>query len=125
MLAAKDAVASIAVNDLTLARRFYEQTLGLEVVDSEGSEAITFKSGTSKVLVYRSRYARTNKATALNFMVGEDLDRIVRGLRDRGVTFEHYDLPGAKLEGDVHTFGNLKNAWFKDPDGNIIALINR
>ena len=53
------------------------------------------------------------------------METVVRGLKAKGVSFEHYDMPGAKLEGDVHVFGDIKVAWFKDPDGNILNLINR
>lgn len=47
-----------------------------------------------------------------------------RELKDKGVAFEHYDFPGMVLEGDVHVMGELKAAWFKDPDGNILAIMN-
>src|SRR5262245_42960877 len=122
MLAGKDPIATIAVRDLAVARKFYEGTLGLKVEDDSGSEATTYRSGASRLLVYRSQYAGTNQATALNFFVGDELERIVSGLRDRGVRFEHYDLPQMKREGDVHIGGPMKVAWFKDPDGNILCV---
>jgi catechol 2,3-dioxygenase-like lactoylglutathione lyase family enzyme len=125
MLAGKDPVATIAVKDLGVARRFYEGTLGLKVEDASGTEAQIYRSGGSRLIVYRSEFAGTNKATALNFIVGDELDRIVTGLRDRGVTFEHYDMPEVKRDGDVHIAGSMKIAWFKDPDGNIIAVMNQ
>ncbi len=125
MLGNKDALATLAVKDLAAARSFYERTLGLRVVHVEGGEAITFQSGSTRVLVYRSQFAGTNRATAVNFMVGADLEAVVKGLKDRGVAFEHYDLPGATMQGDVHVFSDLKTAWFKDPDGNVISLMNR
>ena len=55
----------------------------------------------------------------------EDVDAEVRALKAKGVTFEHYDMPGLKLEGDIHVAGPTKVAWFKDPDGNILNIINR
>lgn len=125
MLGDSDVIATIAVKDLTTARSFYEGTLGLEVSNATGSEALTFKAGRSELIVYRSQYAGSNKATALNWRVGDKLDAIVAALRAKGVTFEHYDLPGLTQKGDVHAFGEFKSAWFKDPDGNIIALMNR
>ena len=70
------------------------------------------------------KYAGTNKATAVNWPVGGDLERIVQGLKAKGVAFEHYDMPGITRQGDVHVAGNLKVAWFKDPDGNIHSLMN-
>jgi catechol 2,3-dioxygenase-like lactoylglutathione lyase family enzyme len=123
MLGDKDVIATVAVKELPAARKFYEGTLGLKVADDTGSEAITFKSGVAKLIVYRSQYAGTNKATALNWNVGDGIETIVATLRDKGVTFEHYDFPGSKREGDVHIMGPMKSAWFKDPDGNIIALM--
>jgi catechol 2,3-dioxygenase-like lactoylglutathione lyase family enzyme len=125
MLAGKDPIATIAVKDLGVARKFYEATLGLKVEDASGTEAQMYRSGNARLIVYRSEFAGTNKATALNFVVGEELERIVKGLRDRGVTFEHYDMPEVKREGDIHLAGPMKLAWFKDPDGNIIALMNQ
>lgn len=124
MLGHKEAVATLAVRDLGAARKFYEGVLGLKLKDAQGEEAITFKSGNAQVIVYRSQFAGTNKATAVNFLVGEDIDKLVRGLADRGVVFEHYDLPGLSRKGDLHVEGDFKVAWFKDPDGNILCLMN-
>ncbi len=123
MLGDKDVMATVAVKDLPTARKFYESALGLEVADASGSEAITFKSGHSTLIVYRSQFAGTNKATALNWKV-DDIAATVAALRGKGVTFEHYDFPGVTREGDVHVMGPMKSAWFKDPDGNIIALMS-
>jgi catechol 2,3-dioxygenase-like lactoylglutathione lyase family enzyme len=124
MLGDKEAVATLAVKDLAVARKFYEGALGLKPVDTEGSEAVSYKSGSSKVIVYRSQYAGTNKATAANWIVGKDMEKIVQALAERGVPFEHYDMPGMTLKGHIHSTGDFKVAWFKDPDGNIIALMS-
>jgi catechol 2,3-dioxygenase-like lactoylglutathione lyase family enzyme len=124
MLADKDVIATVAVKDLATARKFYEGTLGLEVKSAQGSEAITFGSGGSSLIVYRSEYAGTNKATALNWNVGDELEGTVATLADRGVAFERYDFPGVVRNGDIHVMGPVKSAWFKDPDGNIIALMS-
>lgn len=124
MLSDKEALATIAVKDLAAAKKFYEDKLAFKPVSTEGSDAITYKSGNSNVLVYRSAFAGTNKATSATWGVGSEFDSIVKALKDKAVPFEHYDLPGAKREGDVHTFGGFKAAWFKDPDGNILHLNN-
>jgi catechol 2,3-dioxygenase-like lactoylglutathione lyase family enzyme len=125
MLEGKEIVGTIAVKDLAVARKFYEGTLGLKVEDDKGSEAHTYRSGNTRLIVYRSQFSGTNKATALNFLVGGDVDKIVKGLRDRGVAFERYpDMPGVKWEGDVMVAGPMKAAWFKDPDGNILCIMN-
>ena len=124
MLAGKDAAATLAVGDLERARDFYENTLGLPVMQ-EVPGAILYKSGNSVVLVYPSEYAGTNQATAASWAVGDDFDAIVQDLRAKGVTFEHYDdLPETTREGDVHVMDAYKAVWFKDPDGNILNLFN-
>ena len=124
MLGDSEAIATVAVRDLTVARKFYEGTLGLEVARATGSEALAFKTGRSELIVYRSQHAGSNQATAVNWRVGDDIEAIVKALAAKGVAFEHYDMPGLTQKGDVHAFGEFKSAWFKDPDGNIIALMS-
>jgi catechol 2,3-dioxygenase-like lactoylglutathione lyase family enzyme len=125
MLGDKDAAANIAVKNLEAAKKFYENTLGLTQVGAEGQEVIVFRSGNSTINVYRSKYAGTNQATAVTWVVGEDVEDVVRPLKAKGVTFEHYDMPEVTREGDVHIAGNMKVTWFKDPDGNILNIISR
>jgi len=57
--------------------------------------------------------------------VGEDINSVVHELKDKGVKFEIYDMPNATLDGDIHIIGDLKTAWFKDPDGNILNVVNK
>ena len=121
MLGKSDATPMIAVKDLDRARKFYEDTLGLKELDDFG-EGFMLKSGETKFSVYRSEFAGTNKATALNFDV-DDIQEEVRGLKDKGIAFEHYELEGLKADGDIYSAENMKTAWFKDPDGNILSLI--
>jgi catechol 2,3-dioxygenase-like lactoylglutathione lyase family enzyme len=123
MLGQKDAAATIAVKNLDVARKFYEDTLGLKPVDAD-EEAITFKSGHSTINIYRSKFAGTNKATALTWVV-DPLEDVVGALKAKGVKFEHYEMPEMKRQGDVYVAGDMKVAWFKDPDGNILNLINK
>jgi catechol 2,3-dioxygenase-like lactoylglutathione lyase family enzyme len=124
MLGNIDAVANLAVKDLAVARRFYEDTLGLAQVDAEGDEVVVYRSGNTRINVYRSSFAGTNQATAVTWQVGGDIERLAAALKAKGVRFEHYDMPDTKLEGDLHVMGGMKVAWFKDPDGNILNLIN-
>ena len=124
MLADKDAAANLAVKDLKVARKFYEGTLGLKPVGREGEHLIAYRSGGSTLLVYRSQYAGTNRATALTWTVGGELEEIVRALKAKGVAFEHYDLPGMTRKGEIHVATGMKVAWFKDPDGNILSLVS-
>jgi catechol 2,3-dioxygenase-like lactoylglutathione lyase family enzyme len=125
MLNDAKAVATIAVKNLETARKFYQDTLGLKQVGAEGEEVIVFKSGNSTIKVYRSRYAGTNKATAVTWTVGGDVEAVVRALQSKGVAFEHYDMPGMTRKGDVHVADDMKVAWFKDPDGNVLNIASR
>lgn len=125
MLGNKDAVANVAVKDIDVATDFYRNTLGLKPVHQEGKEVVVFRSGHSSINVYRSEYAGTNKATAVTWTVGDDVNAVVQALKAKGVTFEHYDMPGLTLEGDVHVGYGMKVAWFKDPDGNILNIVSR
>jgi catechol 2,3-dioxygenase-like lactoylglutathione lyase family enzyme len=122
MLNQSDAAATIAVKNLDDARRFYQDKLGLTPVGSEGDEVIVFKSGKSLINVYRSQFAGTNQATAVTWIVGDELEDVVKQLKGKGIAFEHYDMPGMTLKGDVHVGGDMRVAWFKDPDGNILNL---
>jgi catechol 2,3-dioxygenase-like lactoylglutathione lyase family enzyme len=121
MLSDNDAIATVGVKNLETAKKFYEGTLGLTKV-MENEEVVAFKTGRSTLFVYRSPYAGTNKATAVTFVAAE-VEDLVRTLKGRGVTFEHYDLPKMVRQGDIHVAGTMKAAWFKDPDGNIFSLV--
>lgn len=125
MLGDKEASANIAVRNLEIARKFYEDLLGLEKIGSVGQEVIVFKSSNSSIIVYESQYAGTNKATAVTWAVDNDIEGVVQSLKSKGVKFEHYNMPNTKLEEDIHVHGNMKVAWFKDPDGNILNIINQ
>ena len=126
MLGEKPAAATVAVSDMTRAREFYEGVLGLTVTQDLGG-AIVYRSGPSAVFVYESEFAGTNKATSATWGAGDDFDDVVQALRDKGVTFEHYDdLPDTSRDGDVHSFADsgMRAVWFKDPDGNILNVGN-
>lgn len=124
MLNSSEAIATIAVKDLKIAAKFYEDTLGLKKESAEGEEQITYRTSRSLLSVYRSEYAGTNKATTVTW-IADDLENVVSKLKDKGVAFEHYDMPDLTLQGDVHVGMDMKVAWFKDPDGNIHCIVNR
>ncbi|HET6837612.1 MAG TPA: VOC family protein [Gemmatimonadales bacterium] len=124
MLGAKEAMATVAVRDLDKAKKFYEGTLGLKRTDQQEEEALTYQAGGAKLLVYRSQYAGSNQATATTWVLGNDMEKVVQSLKGKGVKFEHYDMPGMALKGDIHVADGMKAAWFKDPDGNIHALVS-
>ncbi len=123
MLGNKDAIATVAVKKIETAKKFYEGTLGLKPVPTGETGVLSYQSGKASVLVYESQYAGTNKATAVTWTV-DNLESEVRDLKAKGIRFEHYDLPGTTRQGDIHGAGKTKVAWFKDPDGNILALVS-
>jgi len=122
MLGKADATPMVAVKDLDRARQFYEDTLGLKAKD-KWDEGVTLESGDTRINLYRSEFAGTNKATALTFDV-DDIDKEVEELKEKGIFFESYDLPGLQRQGDLYVGeGGFKTTWFKDPDGNILSLM--
>jgi catechol-2,3-dioxygenase len=123
MLAQREAMATVAVKDLGRAKDFYEKKLGLKRAEEAMDSAVYVCNG-SKLLLYESKFAGTNKATAVTWSAGKDVDREARDLAAKGITFEHYDFPDAHMEGDVHVMGDHRAAWFKDPDGNILAIVS-
>ena len=125
MLANRNAMATIAVKDIDVARKFYGGTLGLQPLESSEKGVLSYQSGNATVIVYASQYAGTNQATSATWSVGDEFDRIMGALQAKGVVFEHYDLPGLTRQGDAHIAGTFKGAWFKDPDGNILHIVNR
>lgn len=123
MLGENEVCGVLAVKDFDEAIKYYTETLGLKVDKKDVSGGL-LSSGKSKLFVYPSEFAGTNKATAAAWNV-EDVDAIVKELKGKGVEFEHYDnLPGTKLEGDVHVMGPIRAVWFKDPDGNILNVVS-
>lgn len=124
MLGNEQAVATIGVKNTKRAKEFYEGVLGLLHDGPEREGVLTYKSGNSKVFVYQSEFAGTNKATSATWTIDRDVEGEVEALKKKGVKFEHYDFPEMTRKGDVHVSGDMKAAWFKDPDGNILALVS-
>ncbi|MGR0320183.1 VOC family protein [Agromyces sp. ZXT2-3] len=112
--------AVLAASDLERAQRFWHDTFGLDPASTDMGGA-TYVIGGGVVLVYESEFAGTNKATALGIMT-DDLDRDMAALREKGVVFHDYDLPGLKTEDGVVDMEGERGAWFDDSEGNIISL---
>ncbi|YBV94240.1 VOC family protein (plasmid) [Phyllobacteriaceae bacterium JZ32] len=118
----KASSAIVAVSDIERARRFYSDTLGLEL-NEEGMEGVlVYKTGATHLVVYPSEFAGTNKANAVVWDCGADIDAIAADLRAKGVKFEHYEMSGVTYKDGVHDADGFKMVWFKDPDGNILHL---
>ena len=121
MLKDNDSSAIVGVKDMARARHFYESVLGLPRLAGDDN-VMQFKTGATKLVVYKSDFAGTNQANAVAWGVGEDVDAITADLKAKGVQFEHY--PGMELQGDIHVAGGAKMVWLKDPDGNILHYNN-
>lgn len=122
MLKDRNSSAIVAVRELERARTFYADTLGLPEGDGSGDDVLVFRTGATSLVVYTSEFAGTNKANAVVWAVGDEIETIVAGLRGKGVVFEQYDMEGATFADGIHRFGDFRAAWFKDPDGNILHV---
>ncbi len=117
----KSSSAIVAVSDIDRARRFYEGTLGLDVTEDMG-DVLVLRTGDTSLVVYRSDVAGTNKANAVVWSVGDDIENITADLAGKGIAFEHYEMDGVTFENGIHRAGDFRMVWFKDPDGNILHL---
>jgi catechol 2,3-dioxygenase-like lactoylglutathione lyase family enzyme len=125
MLRDKSSSAIVAVSDIASARNFYRDVLGLQLAREEMEDVLVFRTGDTSLVVYVSDVAGTNRANAVVWDVGDEIDDIAGELKRKGVTFEHYrGMPGVKLDGDIHVSGSMRMVWFRDPDGNILHLNN-
>ena len=124
LLKDKPSSAIVAVSDLARARRFYADTLGLEPERGSEEDMITFRTGGTQLIVYQSGFAGTNKANAVVWNAGADFDAIAAQLREQGIAFEEYPELGMEISAGVHSSGEFKGVWFKDPDGNILHIGN-
>ena len=122
MLQTSPMYAYIPALDVARARAFYEQTLGFKPkMEINGGVVYEFAKGTACFL-YASPNAGTSKASQAFWDVA-DVEREVAELKARGVVFENYDMPGEKSPSGVVTAGGAKAAWFKDSEGNLMAII--
>jgi catechol 2,3-dioxygenase-like lactoylglutathione lyase family enzyme len=113
---------TIAVSDKEKAKAFYGEIVGLPLVE-ENDVGATFACGSGTFLeIYPSSFAGTAKNTVAGFEVS-DLAATMDSLQTRGVVFEEYERP--KTENGIAQLGPNKGAWFRDPDGNTIALVER
>jgi predicted enzyme related to lactoylglutathione lyase len=114
--------AYIPAKDVGRARKFYEGKLGLKPKqETAGGVVYEFGKGTGCFL-YPTENAGTSKASQAFWQV-EDIEREVAELKKRGVQFEDYDMPDMKPKNSIYTGGGAKAAWFKDSEGNILAVI--
>jgi catechol 2,3-dioxygenase-like lactoylglutathione lyase family enzyme len=128
MLSKAEIAAIVPVSNVDKAVEFYGNVLGLELDvrrdDLPENREAEFRAGDGSLVVYESVAAGQSRGTVAGFRV-EDLDAVVAGLRERDVAFEEYDQPDLKTENGIASIGDLRAAWARDPDGNIIAFEQR
>jgi predicted enzyme related to lactoylglutathione lyase len=122
------AFSSFSVNDITKAKNFYQDILGIEVktvpMGEEGLLELHI-AGSNPVMIYPKPNHVPATYTVLNFPV-QDLEKTVDELTSRGVKFEHYEIPGIETNEKGIVYGNGQGpdiAWFTDPAGNIISIL--
>ena len=127
MLGDKRVTTAIPVQDVDRARPFYEGLLGLKVVGeplADGSLEYECGAGTGVFTYPTAQNAGKSPATLAAWEV-DDIGTTVKELRDAGVVFEEYDFPGLKTEDGIAALPGARAAWFTDPDGNILAIVER
>jgi predicted enzyme related to lactoylglutathione lyase len=117
-------VPYIPVADVERARKLYEETVGLTPKEEYAGGVVYECGGGSWVFMYPSAGAGTSKASTA-FWAVDDVEAEVAALKSRGVVFEEYDMPGIKTENGIASGGGAKTAWFKDSEGNIMAISQR
>ena len=124
MLKSSPIVPYIPVADVERARKFYEEKVGLTPKEVYAGGVIYECGGSTWVFMYPSQGAGTSKASTA-FWAVEDVEKEVAELKSRGVVFEEYDMPQIKTVNSIATGGGAKTAWFKDSEGNIMAISQR
>ncbi len=120
MFKANEAFASFSVNDIQRAREFYTQKLGLDV--SESAEGLDVRLGDERVFLYPKPNHTPASFTVLNFIV-DDIEKAVDELNNLGVRFEQYEGEVKTDEKGIHRNEGPMIAWFKDPAGNILSVL--
>jgi predicted enzyme related to lactoylglutathione lyase len=122
MLQQSPMYAYIPASDLARARKFYEEKLGFKPKQEIAGGVIYEFGGGTACFMYPTPNAGTSKASQAFWQV-DDVEREVAELKKRGVQFEEYDVPDMKIENSIYTGGGARAAWFKDSEGNILAMV--
>jgi len=123
MLSKSPIRAYIPASDVPRARKFYEEIVGLEAGE-EYAGGMIYHCGGAEVFLYPTPSAGTSRASQAYWQVA-DVEAEVKELKKRGLRFEEYDMPGIPMKDSIATGGGAKTAWFKDTEGNILAISQR
>jgi len=115
--------AYIPASNIIRARKFYEEIVGLHP-KAEYAEGVVYECGGAEVFMYPTPNAGTSKSSQAFWQVS-DVEAEVAELKERGVKFEEYDILGVFMKSSIATAGGAKTAWFKDTEGNILAVSQR
>ena len=115
------ATCILPVKDMARARRFYEEQLGLEPLGGKPDGKFIYRCGGTEIALFPKPEGTKAQHTALSFRVA-DIGGAVAQLKQQGVVFADYDLPGLKTVEHVCVLGAEKAAWFEDTEGNILCL---
>ncbi len=108
--------------DLDTEKKFYTHKLGLKLSNLTTKDALIFDTdGGAGLVIYKRDKPTKADHTVAGFMV-DNLESAMMELKDKGVVFEDYNLPNIKTVNGIATMDGVKSAWFKDPEGNILAL---
>jgi predicted enzyme related to lactoylglutathione lyase len=123
MLNNSKVTANIPASDLSRARNFYADTMGLTAKEELPGDVLVYRTaGGTDFQLYRTDYAGQAGHTIAQWHV-TDIESEVRDLKDKGVTFETYDLPGVQWDGEIASMEGMgRAAWFKDSEGNIMCI---
>ncbi|MCI0711875.1 MAG: VOC family protein [Chloroflexi bacterium] len=126
MLSKASVSAVIPVTDLDRAREFYEDLLDLTVYREELEQGtVVYDCNGTMLIVYQRATASSGEHTVAGFQVDEGFDEVIDRMLDYGITFDTFEIPGVPLDWDergVLWDGERGTAWFKDPDGNVLAI---
>ena len=113
----------LPVTDMERAKRFYSERLGLtpETELQDDRDGVFYRCGGSRFLLYPAQAPSDGSHSQMTWLTS-DIEAAVADLKARGVVFEEYDLPGLKTNNGVAIIGESKGAWFKDSEGNLLAL---
>lgn len=123
MLANYNCATFIPASDLARARRFYAEKLGFQPIE-EIEGLLLYQSGGAQFAVYATQFAGIAQHTLMSWDV-DDLNAVMAQLRQQGIVFEEYDMPGLKTVNGIAELGPARGAWFKDSEGNILNVTQR
>ena len=126
MLSNAMVMPTLTVKDINKAKKFYQDTLGFKMVAEDPSPGMTFQASQGNWIYIYSQTSSTIKCdhTVASFLV-DNIESEVSNLKSKDVKFEDYDMPQMKIKtvNSIATFADMKGAWFRDPDGNILGIM--